>query len=102
MSAMWGMRRAMRSKSSRDSSRPASWAMAGRWRAALVEPPMATTTAMAFSKARRGGVARAGGSAGAGQGVGGFTPAAGALAGAGPALQLVQLLLRHAAGLDGA
>ena len=31
-------------------SRPASWAMAGRWSTVLVEPPMAMSTAMAFSK----------------------------------------------------
>ena len=31
----------------------ASWAMASRWSTALVEPPMAATTVMAFSKASR-------------------------------------------------
>ncbi len=32
---------------------PHSWAIAGRWRAALVEPPEAATTVAAFSSALR-------------------------------------------------
>ena len=51
MSATWGTRRPTRSKSSRVSSTRASLAMASRWSTALVDPPTAMTTAMAFSKA---------------------------------------------------
>ena len=43
----------MRSKSSRPRSTPASLAMAIKCKTALVEPPMASTTVMAFSKAWR-------------------------------------------------
>ena len=41
----------IRSKSSIVRSTSASWAMASRWSTALVEPPKAMTTAMAFSNA---------------------------------------------------
>ena len=51
VSAMCGTRAATRLKSSSSSSTSASWAMASRWRTALVEPPRAMTTAMAFSNA---------------------------------------------------
>ena len=62
MSAMWylpwglvsarcGTRAATLLKSSSSSSTRASWAMAKRWSTALVEPPRAMVTAMAFSKA---------------------------------------------------
>ena len=50
---MWGTRREIASKSSSSRGTPASWAMARRWRTALVEPPVAMTTAMAFSSDRR-------------------------------------------------
>ena len=36
-----------------ESFTPAVWAMARRWRTALVDPPRAITTVMAFSKASR-------------------------------------------------
>ena len=51
MSAMWGTRAATRLKSSSSRATPASLAMASRWSTALVEPPSALVTAMAFSKA---------------------------------------------------
>ena len=51
VSAMWGTLAATRLKSSSSRSTSASWAMASRWSTALVEPPRAMTTAMAFSKA---------------------------------------------------
>ena len=51
MSAMWGTRAAIRLKSSRSRSTRASLAMASRWSTALVEPPRAMVTAMAFSNA---------------------------------------------------
>ena len=51
MSAMCGTRAATRLKSSRSSATPASLAMASRWSTALVEPPRALVTAMAFSNA---------------------------------------------------
>ena len=51
MSATWATRRPTRLKSSSSSSTRASLAMASRWRTALVDPPRALTTAMAFSKA---------------------------------------------------
>ena len=51
MSAMCGTLAAMRLKSSRSSSTPASLAMASRCSTALVEPPSAEVTAMAFSNA---------------------------------------------------
>ena len=51
VSAMCGTRAATLLKSSRASSTRASLAMARRWRTALVEPPRAITTAMAFSNA---------------------------------------------------
>ena len=41
------------SNSSGSSTMPSSRAMAGRWMAAFVEPPMALCTMMAFSKASR-------------------------------------------------
>ena len=43
----------MRVKSSSVSFTFAEWAMASRWSTALVEPPSAMTTVMAFSKASR-------------------------------------------------
>ena len=51
MSAMCGTLAAMRLKSSSCSSTPASLAMASRCSTALVEPPSADVTAMAFSNA---------------------------------------------------
>ncbi len=51
VSAMCGTRAATSLKSSRESSTRASLAMARRCSTALVEPPSAITTAMAFSKA---------------------------------------------------
>ena len=51
MSAMCGTRAAMRLKSSRCSSTPASLAIASRCSTALVEPPTADVRAMAFSNA---------------------------------------------------
>ena len=51
MSARCGTRRPMREKSSKHSSTLASFAIARRWRTALVEPPSAITVAIAFSKA---------------------------------------------------
>ncbi len=51
VSAMWGTRAATLLKSSRESSTRASLAMARRCSTALVDPPSAITTAMAFSKA---------------------------------------------------
>ena len=51
VSARWGTLAATRLKSSSSSSTRASWAMASRWSTALVEPPRAMTTAMAFSNA---------------------------------------------------
>ena len=51
VSAMCGTRAATRLKSSSASSTRASAAMASRWSTALVEPPSAMTTAMAFSNA---------------------------------------------------
>ena len=53
MSAMCGTLAAMRLKSSRVNVTFASWAMARRWSTALVEPPRALVTAMAFSNAGR-------------------------------------------------
>ena len=50
-SASTGTRAPMRVKSSSFSATPAVWAMARRWSTALVEPPRAMTTVMAFSKA---------------------------------------------------
>ena len=51
VSARWGTRAAIRLKSSSSSSTRASLAIASRWRTALVEPPSAITTAIAFSNA---------------------------------------------------
>ena len=51
VSARWGTRAATVLKSSRSRSTRASLAMASRWSTALVEPPRAMVTAMAFSKA---------------------------------------------------
>ena len=51
MSAMCGTRAAMRLKSSRCSSTPASLAIASRCSTAFVEPPSADVRAMAFSNA---------------------------------------------------
>ena len=51
MSAMCGTRAPTRLKSSSSSSTPASCAMASRWSTALVEPPTAMVTAIAFSNA---------------------------------------------------
>ena len=51
ISAMWGTLAAIRLKSSRSKSTPASLAMASRWSTALVDPPRALATAIAFSKA---------------------------------------------------
>ena len=51
MSAMCGTLAAMRLKSSSSSSTPASLAMASRCSTALVEPPSAEVTAIAFSNA---------------------------------------------------
>ena len=51
VSAMWGTRLATVLKSSRARSTRASLAMARRCSTALVEPPSAMTTAMAFSNA---------------------------------------------------
>ena len=51
VSAMCGTRAATLLKSSSSSSTRASLAMARRWRTALVEPPSAIVTAMAFSNA---------------------------------------------------
>ena len=48
---MVGMPRPMRVQSSRSSSTPMRPAMALRWITALVEPPMAAFTRIAFSKA---------------------------------------------------
>ena len=53
MSATWGTRRPTLLKSSSSSSTRASLAMASRWSTALVDPPRAFTTAMAFSNASR-------------------------------------------------
>ena len=50
-SAMCGTLSLMRLKSSSESSTLASCAMASRWSTALVEPPKAMSTAMAFSNA---------------------------------------------------
>ena len=50
-SASTGTRLPMRVKSSMVSLTPAMWAMARRCSTALVEPPMAITTVMAFSNA---------------------------------------------------
>ena len=50
-SASTGTRLPMRVKSSSDSFTFAAWAMASRCSTALVEPPSAMTTVMAFSKA---------------------------------------------------
>ena len=50
-SPRWGTLSAMREKSARVRSTSASFAMARRWSTALVEPPNAITTAIAFSKA---------------------------------------------------
>ena len=58
-SAMCGTRLPMRSKSSSVSSTRASRAMASRCRTALVEPPSAMTTAIAFSNASRVRICRA-------------------------------------------
>ena len=52
-SASTGTRRPIRAKSSSLSRTPAAWAMARRCSTALVEPPRAITTVMAFSKALR-------------------------------------------------
>ena len=49
-SAMCGVRWAISAKSRSVNEMPHSWAMAGRCRAAFVEPPVAATTAAAFSK----------------------------------------------------
>ncbi|CAB4688124.1 unannotated protein [freshwater metagenome] len=51
ISAMCGTLAAMRLKSSSSSATPASFAMASRCNTALVEPPSALVTAMAFSNA---------------------------------------------------
>ena len=51
MSATIGVRSAISPNSSISSGIPNSWAMARRWRTALVEPPVAATEAMAFSMA---------------------------------------------------
>ena len=51
VSAKWGTRAATLLKSSSSSSTPASQAMASRCSTALVDPPKAMVTAMAFSKA---------------------------------------------------
>ena len=51
MSATCGTRAAIRLKSSRSSSTPASLAIASRWRTAFVEPPRADVNAIAFSNA---------------------------------------------------
>ena len=51
VSARWGTRAATALKSSRLRSTRASLAMAIRWRTALVDPPRAMVTAMAFSNA---------------------------------------------------
>ena len=51
VSARWGTRAATVLKSSSVRSTRASLAMASRWSTALVEPPRAMTTAMAFSNA---------------------------------------------------
>ena len=48
-----GTRARMVSKSSRARGTPAAWAIASRCRTALVDPPVAMTTAIAFSKAAR-------------------------------------------------
>ena len=53
MSAMSGVRSATAVNSSRVSVIPNSAAMAGRWSAALVLPPVAETDAIAFSSERR-------------------------------------------------
>ena len=53
MSAMWGTRLAIWSNSSMVRATPASRAMASRCSTALVEPPSALTTTMAFSSASR-------------------------------------------------
>ena len=140
MSAMWGTRAATRLKSSSDSATPASLAMARRCSTALVDPPRALTTVMAFSNASwredlagrdaqlqharprpgrpRGRRPRGAGrrraarpmpgrlspraSADGGHGVGGEHAGAGALAGAGPALDGAELLLGDGAGGAGA
>jgi len=52
-SASSGVRRLTRSKSSIDSGMRASRASASRWSTALVDPPVAATAAMAFSKEAR-------------------------------------------------
>jgi len=58
MSASSGVRRLMRSKSSSTNSTPASRATASRWRTAFVEPPVAITAAIAFSRPARVMIAR--------------------------------------------
>ncbi len=47
------------SKSSRESGTSAAWAIAMRWSTAFVEPPIAITTAIAFSNASRVRIRRA-------------------------------------------
>ena len=49
----WGTLWLISSKSSGSKWMPSSRAMEGRWMVALVEPPMALCTTMAFSKASR-------------------------------------------------
>ena len=53
MLATMGVRHAISSKSSMESSTPASRAIASRWSTAFVEPAVAATPAMAFSNASR-------------------------------------------------
>ena len=52
-SAMYGVRRMISTTSSMVKRMPASCAIAGRCRPALVEPPVAPTTTAAFSSALR-------------------------------------------------
>src|SRR5271157_1386559 len=106
-SAMYGVRRMISTTSSMVKLMPASCAIAGKCRPALVEPPVAPTTTAAFSSARRVTMSRGrGGRAGQREadrlahhrhGVGGELPAAGTGRWAGDAFQLVQLLVRHLA-----
>ena len=57
MSATIGVASAIRPKSSISSGMPASRAIARRWRTPFVEPPVAATAAIPFSRARRSTIA---------------------------------------------
>ena len=49
---MWGVLSEISSKRARGRLIPASWAMAGRWRAVFDDPPKAMSTVIAFLKAQ--------------------------------------------------